>query len=151
MCYNKDAMINRTAPFFNILIGALVCLNFLFFADYNALGQAKNDYAADEILVKFKDSSEIITIKLAQSRDFLAVLNYYQKLPFIDYAEPNYIYKAAIIPSDTFFGNQWYLQKIKATTAWNDIRESPNVTIDVLDSGVEIDHPDLVSNIWTNK
>ncbi|MBU0646806.1 S8 family serine peptidase [Patescibacteria group bacterium] len=64
--------------------------------------------------------------------------------------ESNFSYHTSIIPSDTYFSNQWYLQKIHAVEAWDQIRESPKVVIAVIDSGVQIDHPDLVSNIWIN-
>lgn len=66
-------------------------------------------------------------------------------------AESNNIYKASIIPSDAFLNNQWYLQKIKAIEAWDNIKESPDVIIAVLDSGVQVNHPDLQGNIWLNK
>ena len=56
----------------------------------------------------------------------------------------------AIIPSDIYYTDQWYLQKIKAKEAWDKVRESPNVIIAVIDSGVQINHPDLASNIWIN-
>jgi len=106
---------------------------------------------ADEILVKFKDSEEIINIKIAQLDDFNKILQEYNTLPAVEYAEPNYLYHASLIPTDTYFNNQWYLQKIRAVEAWNNIRESPNIIIAILDSGVQIDHPDLRSNIWENK
>ena len=64
--------------------------------------------------------------------------------------EPNFSYHTSIIPSDTYFSNQWYLQKIHAVEAWDQIRESPKVVIAVIDSGVQINHPDLASNIWIN-
>lgn len=57
----------------------------------------------------------------------------------------------AAAPNDTYFNNQWYLTKIKAPGAWNYVKESPNVVIAVLDSGVQINHPDLKDNIWRNE
>ncbi|MBU0637092.1 MAG: S8 family serine peptidase [Patescibacteria group bacterium] len=56
-----------------------------------------------------------------------------------------------IIPSDPYFINQWYLQKIKATEAWSQIKKSSKVVIAIIDSGVQIDHPDLKNNIWINR
>ncbi len=105
---------------------------------------------ADEILIKFKNSREIIKINIAQTADFNDILEVYNKMSEVEYAEPNYFYQASIIPSDTYYTNQWYLQKTKAVQAWNTIRESPNIIIAILDSGVQIDHPDLKSNIWIN-
>jgi len=68
----------------------------------------------------------------------------------IDYIEPNWTYKMSIIPSDTHFDKQWYLNKIKAVETWDQVRESPEIVIAVIDSGVWIDHPDLSGNIWKN-
>src|SRR5680860_391076 len=58
---------------------------------------------------------------------------------------------ASITPNDSFFGNQWYLSKIKADSAWDKVSESPDTVIAVIDSGVQISHPDLRDNIWTNE
>jgi subtilisin family serine protease len=57
---------------------------------------------------------------------------------------------ASITPNDSFFGNQWYLSKIKADSAWDKVSESPDTVIAVIDSGVQISHPDLRDNIWKN-
>lgn len=123
----------------------------IIFTAHNALGDIQNNFVVDEILVEFKASREPVTVKIAQTGDFNEFLSYYGSLPEVDYAEPNYIFKASIIPSDTNFNNQWYLQKIKAVEAWDNVRESPDVVIAVLDSGVQINHPDLKDNIWINK
>lgn len=58
--------------------------------------------------------------------------------------------RIAIIPSDSYYGEQWYLQKIKAQDAWDIKRESPQVIIAVIDAGIDINHPDLQDNIWVN-
>ncbi|MFA5359444.1 MAG: S8 family serine peptidase [Patescibacteria group bacterium] len=142
----------KTTSFFNIfLIGIIAFLSFFIFTNSKAFSDINNDFVANEILVKFKNSSNPITIKIAQAGDLNEFLNYYNNLPEVDYAEPNYIYKASIIPSDTLFNNQWYLQKIKAVEAWDNTRESSNTVIAILDSGVQINHPDLASNVWLNK
>ncbi|MFA6306833.1 MAG: S8 family serine peptidase [Patescibacteria group bacterium] len=136
---------NITSFFIIFLFGLII------FTGHNAFGAIQNNFVADEILVKFKASTEPIAIKIAQAGDFNNFLNYYSGLPEVEYAEPNYLYQAAIIPSDTYFNNQWYLQKVKAIETWDNKRESPEIVIAILDSGVQISHPDLRSNIWLNK
>jgi len=64
--------------------------------------------------------------------------------------ELKYDFKAAIIPSDTHYDKQWYLKKIKAQYAWDEIRETPEIIIAIADSGIQIEHPDLRENIWVN-
>lgn len=57
---------------------------------------------------------------------------------------------ANITPNDFYYGNQWYLSKIKADSAWDKITGSPDMVIAVIDSGIQINHPDLKNNIWNN-
>ncbi len=62
-----------------------------------------------------------------------------------------FLLSARVLPNDPYYSEQWYLPKIKADSAWERINSSPNITIAVIDSGVQIDHPDLKDNIWVNK
>ncbi|MDD2680675.1 MAG: S8 family serine peptidase [Patescibacteria group bacterium] len=57
---------------------------------------------------------------------------------------------ASFLPNDTFYGYQWYLTRIQAPAAWEKVNTSPDITIAVIDAGVEINHPDLKDNIWIN-
>ena len=57
---------------------------------------------------------------------------------------------AEVLPNDPLYIDQWYLQKINALQAWGIKTSSPNVVVAVLDTGVDIDHPDLDGNIWVN-
>ncbi|MBI5412958.1 S8 family serine peptidase [Candidatus Peregrinibacteria bacterium] len=54
------------------------------------------------------------------------------------------------IPNDPNFFQQTYLQQINALEAWNITKGSKRVVVALIDSGVEIIHPDLQENIWTN-
>jgi subtilisin family serine protease len=51
-------------------------------------------------------------------------------------------------PAD--MADQWGLFKVGAPQAWDTQRGSPNVVIAVLDSGLDLDHDDLLGNVWTN-
>lgn len=68
----------------------------------------------------------------------------------VEYYEPNYLYRASMVPNDIFYNRQWYLNKISAQTAWDLTTGNSEVIIAVIDSGVQIEHPDLRKNIWTN-
>src|SRR3989344_267053 len=56
----------------------------------------------------------------------------------------------ALYPNDTFLNQEYYLDKIQAPDAWEIINQSPEIVVAVIDSGVDIDHPDLTENIWRN-
>jgi subtilisin family serine protease len=51
---------------------------------------------------------------------------------------------------DELEGNQHYLPIIKAAQAWATQKGSSDMVIGILDTGTDMDHPDLVNNIHTN-
>jgi len=57
---------------------------------------------------------------------------------------------AARQPNDFYFGEQWYLSHVGAPEAWNYSLGMETVPIAIIDSGVDLDHPDLKDNIWRN-
>ncbi|HEX8424638.1 MAG TPA: S8 family serine peptidase, partial [Pyrinomonadaceae bacterium] len=73
------------------------------------------------------------------------------------YAEPNYIWRAKQFvpppPNDPRYtnGEQYGMARINAPGAWNaGVTGSKNIVVGVLDGGVDINHPDLKDNLWTN-
>jgi thermitase len=66
----------------------------------------------------------------------------------VEYAEPNYIYLQNEIPNDLLYLKyQWNLPIIQAEEGWKFSKGNENVTIAVIDSGVDLDHPDLVHRL----
>ena len=71
-------------------------------------------------------------------------------------------YKDAKLPNDPLFSKQWHLlnsgqsgglddEDIVAPEAWKRRSTSPDVVVAVIDGGIQLDHPDLINNIWINK
>jgi len=58
---------------------------------------------------------------------------------------------ARLLPDDPFYSRQWYLAKVKADEAWTIVSGAPDITVAVIDAGVDVDHPDLKGNIWVNE
>ena len=58
--------------------------------------------------------------------------------------------EAGITPNDPYYSRQWYLPRIGADSAWTKIKETPDIIVAVIDSGVDINNPDLKNNIWVN-
>lgn len=78
-----------------------------------------------------------------------------QNLNEVEYAEPNYIVQICAEPesytADPLYTQQWGPAAIGLDKLW----EVPTVStkrpvIAILDTGVDITHPDLADNIWTN-
>ncbi|MBU0531105.1 MAG: S8 family peptidase [Candidatus Uhrbacteria bacterium] len=56
----------------------------------------------------------------------------------------------ALTPNDPLIANQWYLDQINAYGAWDISTGSNTVVVAVLDTGLDLDHPDIAGNLWTN-
>ena len=71
------------------------------------------------------------------------------RLGEVEYAEPDVVDHACVIPSDTRYVEQWGLQKIGMPAAWDLETGGSNVLIGIIDSGISmsgggaLDHPDL--------
>lgn len=142
------------------------------------------DYLSGRVLVKFKDS---ITDDMARGEVSrhnakiqgkiaglnTLVLNVPQKQenkiieglshsPNVEYAEPDHVASAALIPSDPYFApNQWGLENtgqiiesvagvpdadIDASTAW-DRTTGNGIKVAILDSGIDQNHEDLSAKV----
>ncbi len=68
------------------------------------------------------------------------------------YAEPNYIVHSEATPNDPrYVSNELYgLNLIGAPQAWDVTTGNRNIVVAIVDEGVDIAHPDLQANIWTN-
>ena len=63
--------------------------------------------------------------------------------PTVQEAGPNYVYTPEFSPNDLYYTQQEWLRTIKAPSAWEDSRGS-GVTVGVVDTGWQVDHPDLI-------
>ncbi len=54
-------------------------------------------------------------------------------------------------PDQIKFENQYYLQLIRAPQAWEVTTGSDQVVVALIDSGAELNHPDLAPNLWVNQ
>jgi thermitase len=102
------------------------------------------------------------------AEDLLSAL---RQSPLVEYAEPNYIYSIAdepmsvnpqapirtfipmtvnitrFIPNDPSLGSQYAWERIGAYDGWNLSQGSANVVIAVVDTGIQLDHPDLAAKL----
>jgi subtilisin family serine protease len=73
--------------------------------------------------------------------------------PDVEWAEPNYIFGLDFIPNDPDYATKqlpYPLGLMQVPAAWDYTIGRPQVVIAILDTGVDMAHPDLQDGIWTN-
>lgn len=65
----------------------------------------------------------------------------------VDFADPNFIRKPMVIPNDSFYDLQWHYPLINLPQAWDVTTGSNDVIVAVVDTGVLLDHPDLIGQL----
>jgi subtilisin family serine protease len=127
-------------------------------------------------IISGRGLDRIFVLKFDADTNVDAMVNELRRLEQVEYAEPNFLIQTGgLIPDDPSFYQQWSLFNlgtgvpwdpnndgnldffpstpdvdIKASEAWELTTGSPDVKIAVSDTGVDITHPDLAENIYTN-
>ena len=112
------------------------------------------EYISDEVIVKFKSDNLMakamvsgndgrsMVIAVDDADEAIRVLADKEE---VEYAEPNFVIEAECIPNDwPYLETEW--QDIDLTGAWSLIDASGSgeqVVVAIIDSGVDLDHPDL--------
>ncbi|OGA00981.1 MAG: hypothetical protein A3I00_07970 [Betaproteobacteria bacterium RIFCSPLOWO2_02_FULL_64_12] len=65
----------------------------------------------------------------------------------IRFVEKNFLGRGGLTPNDPGYAYQWHLDQISAAAGWDVSTGSSGVSIAVIDSGVDPDHPDLAGKL----
>jgi subtilisin family serine protease len=90
--------------------------------------------------------SDLFIVDLPAQASEKAVMAMLARHPHLKFAEQDQRVPPAFVPNDPYLGSQWHLGKIGAATAW-DHAQGSGVTIAVLDTGVDANHPDLAARL----
>lgn len=111
---------------------------------------------------KYKTKSKKVDVlEIGDSDNLDLAIAELKKDPNVEYVQPNYVLNVTGTPQDDRFEDQWGLINhgqnsgtigvdIGASEAWTTTLGSKTVLVGVLDTGIDIDHPDLKESVFTN-
>lgn len=165
-CLTKSvARVRRIAGWNAMRIGAFLVL----LAGPSALAAAPSHAASErEVVVGLAGASEhelrragarsvkriggleaaVVTIRGQVAHNIARI----ESLSGVRYVEPNHVHRSMATANDPLLSKQWALRSdrgIDVAPAWEQ-GLGGEVTIAVIDTGVDLGHPDLRGNIWTN-
>ncbi|HUS16310.1 MAG TPA: S8 family serine peptidase [Chloroflexia bacterium] len=80
----------------------------------------------------------------AASEKFMMAL---KQNPNVEYVEPNYVYQASYTPNDPSLNQQYAWTNIQAYAAWDVTRGSASTVVAIVDTGAQLNHPELSGKI----
>ena len=89
---------------------------------------------------------DVHVVELPPNANEQAVADALSHNPHIKFAEVDAVVSPSATVNDPRISSEWQLSKINAATAWN-TSTGAGITVAVLDSGVQSNHPDLQANL----
>jgi subtilisin family serine protease len=122
----------------------------LLFVKYNSLATAFDRSTIETNYNLSKDydfSFGWTTYTYSQSnQSFIELASDLNDEPLIDMVDFNtnvYFNCDELVPSDSYYPDQWYLERISAPFAWAITTGNPDIIVAIIDTGFDWEHPDL--------
>ena len=130
-------------------------------------------YAPSRVLVKFKEAPRqaalsrfaaahnlrhrrvipriaVHAFAIADRRKVGRVIEALSADPRVEFVEPDYIRYPTYTPNDPLFPSQWDMIHMGMEAYWDFLIGHPGVITAVLDTGIALQHPDLINRLWRN-
>jgi subtilisin family serine protease len=116
-------------------------------------------YALPAAVGRHTNLKRYLLVRLDQSQDeglpnFLTKVS---RLTSVRWAQGNHVLRPSFVPNDPLFSSQWGLAAVHAPAAWDVTKglaivgvDTIRIPIAIIDTGCEMNHPDLVPSFWTN-
>ncbi|MFV9510424.1 S8 family peptidase [Tepidibacillus sp. LV47] len=101
----------------------------------------------DTRLINWLPELKVTRLQLKENVNVSEWLKKWIDDPNIEYMQPNLTVRISQVPNDLFYPKQTYLKRIHMEKAWEQVTKNSNITIAILDTGVDLEHPDLKPNL----
>ena len=105
-----------------------------------------------EVVEIIDEENNYYKVQLPAGTDPFAIANALYTRRLVRWAQPNWLWHfipMSTTPNDPYFSSQWHLTQINAQYAWDtETAEGKDVRIAIVDTGVDLNHPDL--NVLSN-
>jgi subtilisin family serine protease len=102
-------------------------------------------FRAGVILTRFKDAPRTEGVVVPRNRE-IAMLQTLKTRPDVAYAELDVVLARQFQPNDPGLGEQWHHQTIHSESAWSYSLATHKITLAILDTPFQMNHPDLAAN-----
>ncbi len=96
---------------------------------------------------------QVLALYFDHDQDIPTVIKQLKSNPDIITAEPNLIYqlpKIQFTPNDPSMNSQYHISLLDMPSAWEISTGNSNITIAIIDTGIDTTHPDLRNQLWDN-
>ncbi|RMH00160.1 MAG: hypothetical protein D6706_04410 [Chloroflexi bacterium] len=118
------------------------------------------------ILQVHKGATPFLRIKLKPGQSVTGAMRSLASQTWVAKVQPNYIYHSTALPNDPRFSEQWGMRNTGQVVngwpagtagadaslpgAWDENTNCVGITVAVIDTGVDYNHPELSNQIWLN-
>ncbi len=117
------------------------------FREGNGLAATMSRLGGRSTWVRTNNSQGFDVMRVRSGDDLDDAIQHYRTMPQVEYVERDSVLRAFGDVSDPLRGSQWALNSIRAYDAWDLDQGNSGIVIAIIDTGVDLDHPDLASKL----
>ncbi len=102
------------------------------------------------IVLKRIEHLNIDRVRLRKGLSWKEGIAIYQTSAIVASVERHALRYPMLTPNDRKYASQWALRKIAVESAWDITQGKAEIIVAVIDTGIDLSHPDLAGNIWRN-